>query len=119
MKKLLIFLALAVAGYFAYTNFLVEKEIVHVEGSLVRVQESSSLDAPGVSARNFGHAEGTVKNLSDKLVSNIIINYLIDRQNSSTTIPQLNPGQEANFRTNQVLIRVLEPPFYLESVKFE
>jgi hypothetical protein len=119
MKKLLIFLVLALAGYFAYTNFLAEKEIVHVEGSLVRVQESASLDAPGVSARKFGHAEGTVKNLSDKPARNIVINYLIDRQNSSTTISQLNPGQEVNFKTNPVLIRVLEPPFYLESVKFE
>ena len=43
---------------------------------------------------------------------------MIDRQISSTTIPQLNPNEEVKFKTNQVMIRVMEPPFYLESVKF-
>ena len=119
MKKLFIFLAVVVAAYLVYDNFLKEKEVIHVEGSLVRVQESASLEAPGVTARNYGHAEGTAKNLSDKAVKNIVINYMIDRQLSSTTIPQLNPNEEVKFKTNQVMIRVMEPPFYLESVKFE
>ena len=119
MKKLFIFLAVAVAGYLVYDNFVKEKEVIHVEGSLVRVQQSASLEAPGVTARNYGHVEGTAKNMNDKVVKNIIINYMIDRQISSTTIPQLNPNEEVKFRTNQVMIRVLEPPFYLESVKHE
>ena len=33
MKKLFIFLALAVAGYLVYDNFVKEKEVIHVEGS--------------------------------------------------------------------------------------
>jgi hypothetical protein len=119
MKKLFIFLALAVVGYLVYDNFVKDKEVIHVEGSLIRLQVSASLDAPGVSARNYGHAEGTVKNMTDKVVKNIVINYLIDRQLSSTRIAQLNPNEEVKFRTNQVMIRVMEPPFYLESVKYE
>ena len=119
MKKLFIFLAVAVAGYLVYDNFVKEKEVIHVEGSLVRVQQSASLEAPGVTTRNYGHAEGTAKNMTDKVLTNIVINYMIDRQISSTTIPQLNPNEEVKFRTNQVMIRVLEPPFYLESVKHE
>ncbi|HAB51344.1 MAG: hypothetical protein A2315_06535 [Ignavibacteria bacterium RIFOXYB2_FULL_35_12] len=119
MKKLFIFLVVLVAAYLVYDNFVKEKEVIHVEGSLVRVQESASLEAPGVSARNYGHAEGTTKNMTDKVVKNIVINYMIDRQISSTTIAQLNPNEEVRFKTNQVMIRVMEPPFYLESVKFE
>ena len=86
---------------------------------LTRVQESASLEAPGVTARNYGHAEGSAKNMTDKVVKNVVINYMIDRQISSTTIVQLNPNEEVNFRTNPVMIRVMDPPFYLESVKFE
>jgi hypothetical protein len=118
MKKLFIFLVVAAAGYLVYDNFVKEKEVIHVEGSLVRVQASASLGAPGVTARNYGHAEGTVKNITDEVVKNIVINYMIDRQISSTTIPQLNPNEEVKFKTNQVMIRVMEPPFYLESVKY-
>ncbi len=118
MKKLFIFLAVVVAAYLVYDNFVKEKETIHVEGSLVRVQQSASLDAPGVSARNYGHAEGTAKNMTDKVLKNIVINYMIDRQISSTTIAQLNPNEEVNFKTNEVMLRVMEPPFYLESVKF-
>ena len=119
MKKLFIFLALAVAGYLIYDNFVKAKEVIHVEGELVRIKEAASLDAPGITPRSFGYAEGTAKNMTDEVVKNIVINYMIDRQISSTTIPQLNPNEEVKFKTNQVMIRVMEPPFYLESVKFE
>ena len=43
MKKLFIFLAIAAAGYLVYDNFVKEKEVIHVEGSLARVQQSASL----------------------------------------------------------------------------
>lgn len=119
MKKLFIFLAAIVAVYLIYDNFVKKHDVIHVDGNLVRIQESASLDAPGVTARNYGHAEGTAKNMTDKVVKNIVINYMIDRQLSSTTIPQLNPDEEVKFKTNQVIVRVMEPPFYLESVKFE
>lgn len=119
MKKLFIFLAAVVVAYLIYDNFIKAKELIHVEGELARVQQSASLEAPGVTARNYGHAEGTVKNMTDKVVKNVVINYMIDRQISSTTIPQLNPNEEVKFKTNQVMLRVMEPPFYLESVKYD
>jgi hypothetical protein len=118
MKNLFIFLAVVATSYLVYDNFVKEKEVIHVKGSLVRVQVSASQEAPGVTARNYGHAEGTVKNMTDEVVKNIVINYMIDRQISSTTIPQLNPNEEVRFKTNEVMLRVMEPPFYLESVKY-
>lgn len=119
MKKLIIFLIIAAAGYLIYNKFLRENEILKVEGNLVRVQHSASIESPGVSARNFGYAEGTVKNLSEKIVKNIVINYMIDRQISSAAIYELKPNEEVKFKTNQVLIRVYEPPFYIESIKHD
>lgn len=119
MKKLFLLLAFAVAAYLGYYNFVKEREVIHVIGELVRIKEAASLDAPGVTPRSFGYAEGNAINLTDKVVKNIVINYMIDRQLSSMTIPQLNPNEEVKFKTNQVMIRVMEPPFYLESVKYE
>jgi hypothetical protein len=119
MKKLIIFLVAVIAVYLIYDNFIKENELVHVDASLVRVQESASLETPGVTARNYGHAEGTIKNLSDLPLKNIVINYMIDRQISTSTIYQLNPNEEVKFRTNPVMLRVMEPPFYLESVKYD
>lgn len=119
MKKIFLFLIALIAAYFIYQNFFGKKELVEIDGSLVRVQESASLESPGVSARNFGHAEGTIKNVSDKMIKNITITYMIDRQQSSITINKLSPQEKVSFKTKPVLIRVLEPPFYLENVKYE
>ena len=119
MKKLFIFLVAAVAVYLIYDNFVKKQEVIRVDGELVRIKEAASLEAPGITPRSFGYAEGSAKNMTDKVVKNIVINYMIDRQLSSTTIPQLNPNEEVRFKTNQVMIRVMETPFYLESVKFE
>lgn len=119
MKKLFIFLATATAAYLIYDNFIKKTETILVEGELVRIKESASLDAPGITPRSFGYVEGTAKNMTDEVVTNIVINYMIDRQISSTTIAQLNPNEEVKFKTNQVMVRVMEPPFYLESVKYK
>jgi hypothetical protein len=119
MKKLFIFLTVAVVAYLIYDNFVKKHEVIQVEGSLVRVQENASLEVTGVSLRNYGHAEGTAKNMTDKVIKNIIINYMIDRQISSTKISHLNPNAEVKFKSNPVMLRVLEPPFYLDNVKYD
>jgi hypothetical protein len=118
MKKLFIFFAAVLAAYLIYYNFEKRHEVIHVEGELVRIKEAASLEAPGITPRSFSYAEGTAKNMTDEVAKNIVINYMIDRQISTTTIPQLNPNEELKFKTNQVMIRVMEPPFYLESVKY-
>lgn len=119
MKKFLIFIVLVVAGYFAYDNFLKEKEVVEIKASYNKARESVSLDAPSIQPRDFAHYEGTVKNISDETLNNIVINYLIDAQPSTAKIDKLEPGEEKNFSTNSVMLRHMEAAHYLKSVEYD
>jgi hypothetical protein len=119
MKKFLVFVLLIVAGYFAYDNFIKEKEVVEINASYNKIRESVSLDAPSIQARDFSHYAGTVKNISDETLNNIVINYLIDAQPSTAKIEKLDPGEEKNFTTNPVMLRNMDPGHYLKSVEYD
>lgn len=119
MKKFLTFVLLVVAGYFVYDNYIKEKEVVEIKASYNKARESVSIDAPSIQPRDFAHYSGTVKNISDKTLTNIVINYLIDAQPSAVTIDKLEPGEEKNFTTNQVMLRNMDPAHYLKSVEYD
>jgi hypothetical protein len=119
MKKFLVFVLLALAGYFAYDNFIKEQEVVEINASYNKIRESVSLDAPSIQPRDFSHYAGTIKNISDETLNNIVINYLIDAQSSVAKIEKLNPGEEKNFTTNPVMLRNMDPGHYLKSVEYD
>ncbi len=119
MKNFLIFIILIVTGYFAYDNFIREKEAVEIKASYNKARESVSLDAPSIQPRDFAHYEGTVKNISDETLTSIVINYLIDAQPSAAKIDKLEPGEEKNFTTNTVMLRNMDPAHYLKSVEYD
>lgn len=118
MKKLLIFLVLVAAGYFAYDYFFTNNEIITVDGNFVKMKEGVNLDAPAIQPKTWGHVEGTVKNSSDKVVKDIVILYKVGGIDSKSVIRELQPGQEAKFRTNRVMLRVIDPSHYLENVTY-
>jgi hypothetical protein len=119
MKKFLVFVLLIVAGYFAYDNFIKEKEVVEINASYNKVREGVNVDAPAIQARDFSHYAGTIKNISDETLNNIVINYLIDAQPSTASIDKLEPGEEKNFTTNPVMLRNMDPAHYLKSVEYD
>lgn len=119
MKKFLVFVLLVVAGYFAYDNFLKEKEVVEIKASYNKARESVSVDAPSIQPRDFSHYSGTIKNISDETLNNIVIEYLIDAQPSTAKIDNLEPGEEKNFTTNPVMLRNMDPAHYLKSVNYD
>ena len=118
MKKLLVFVVLVVAGYFVYDNFIKEKEVVQISANYSKTREGVDLDAPAISPRDFAHYEGTIKNISDKVLNNIVITYLIDAQESKSEIGKLEPGKEIEFRTEPVMLRHMDPAHYLKSVTY-
>jgi hypothetical protein len=77
------------------------------------------IDAPALQARDFSHYAGTVKNISDKTLNNIIVTYLIDAQPSTASIDKLEPGEQKSFNTNPVLLRNMEAAHYLKSVEYD
>ena len=116
MKKLLIFIVLVIAGYLVYTNFIREKEVVKINASYVKSREGADINAPTISPREYGHYEGTIKNISDNALTNLIVTYLIDGQESDYTINNLDPGQEVNFKTKTVMLHHTNPSHYLKSI---
>lgn len=119
MKKFLIFILLVVAGYFVYDNFIEEKEVVQINASYTKAREAVDLDAPAINPRDFAHYEGTIKNISDKVLNNLVITYLIDAQESVCKINKLQPGEEINFSTEAVMLHHMDPAHYLKSVLYD
>lgn len=119
MKKILIFVVLVVAGYLVYDNFLKENEVIQINASYSKIREAVDVDAPAINPRNFSHYEGTVKNISDKVLNNIVITYLIDAQESESRINKLEPGEEVNFKTAPVMLRHMDPAHYLKDITYD
>ena len=119
MKKFIIFIIFVIIGYLVYDNFIKEKKVVNINASYVKSQESASADAPTISPRQFGHYEGTVKNIGDKTLSNLVITYLIDGQESEWEINSLAPGDSVNFVTKTVMLHHMDSAHYLKSVVYD
>ena len=118
MKKFLIFILLIVVGYFAYEYLIKEKEVYQIKDSYSKSREAVDIDAPSISPREFGHYEGSIKNVSEKLLKDIVISYLIDAQPSEAKISKLDPGEEVSFSSNSVMLRHMDPAHYLKEVTY-
>lgn len=119
MKKFLIFIVLVVAAYFAYDNFFKEKVAVEIKASYNKTREGVDINAPTIQPRDFASYTGSVKNITDEPLNNIVITYLIDAQPSTATIDMLEPGEEKNFNTNPVMLRNMDPAHYLKDVTYD
>lgn len=119
MKKFIIFIVLIVAGYFAYDTFIKQKEVVSIKANYAKYREAVDIDAPALQAKDFAHYEGTIKNISEETLNNIVINYLIDAQPSISKIDKLGPGEEKEFSTSPVMLRNMDPSHYLKDVTYD
>ncbi|HEY6626014.1 MAG TPA: hypothetical protein VIZ21_03590, partial [Ignavibacteriaceae bacterium] len=73
MKKLIIFILLVAGGYFAYEYLIKEKTVLEINADKsVTTQHSMDIDAPALAPSRFGSVHGTIKNVSDKTVTNIL-----------------------------------------------
>ena len=118
IKKFFVFVLLIVAGYFIYDNFLKEVTPYQLTDAYNKQREGVSIEAPTVQPRDFGSYSGTIKNISDKTLNNIVINYLIDAQPASASIDKLAPGEEKKFVTNNVMLRHMEAAHHLKDVTY-
>lgn len=119
MKKFLIFIVLGVAGYFAYDNFLKEKDAVEINASYNKTREAVNIDAPAIQPKDFASYAGTIKNITDETLNNLVLTYLIDAQPSTVTIDKLEPGEEKSFTTTSVMLRHMNPGHYLKDVTYD
>jgi len=120
MKKLFVIILLGAAGYFVYQNYIKEKTVLEINANKsVSTSHSMDIDAPALSPTRTGMISGTVKNVSDKPVSNIVLKYKLNGDPVEARINYLNPGETKNFSTQSVRLRYAEVTFYLEEKSYE
>ena len=120
MKKLLIFILLVAGGYFAYKYLIEQKTVLEIKADKsISTQHSMDVDAPALSPSRFGSVQGTVKNVSDNPVSNIVLMYKLNAQPVEARIDQLEPGETRNFSTQSVRLTHQEVTFFLEEMSYD
>lgn len=119
MKKLLIFILIAAAGYFAYEFLLKEKSVLEINADKsITTSHSTDINAPAISPKKYGSVRGTVKNVSSGVVNNIILKYKLNTQPVEARINRLDPGEVKSFSTQSVMLRHSEVTFFLEGMSY-
>jgi hypothetical protein len=120
MKKFLIFILLVAAGYVAYEYLIKEKEVLEIRAEKsLSTAHSMDVDAPAISPSRSGSVAGTVKNISDKVVTNIVLKYKMDAKPVEARIDRLEPGETKSFSTQSVGLRYADPSFFLEEKTYD
>lgn len=120
MKKLLIFILLVAGGYFAYEYLLKEKPVLEINADKnITTQHSTSVDTPAMAPSRYAKIEGTVKNVSDNTVTNIVLSYKLNAKPVQARIDQLEPGETKNFSTQNIMLVHHEVTFFLEDMSYE
>jgi hypothetical protein len=120
LKKLIIFILLVAGGYFAYEYLIKEKTVLEINADKsISTQHSMDVDAPALAPARFGSVQGTVKNVSDKTVTNIVLRYKLNAEPVEARIDQLEPGDTKNFSTQSIRLSHVEVTFFLEEMTYE
>ena len=120
MKKLFVFILLVAAGFLVYKFVIEKKEVLEIRADKsISTQHSMDVDAPALSPSRFGSIQGTVKNISENTVSNIVLKYKLNAQPVEARIDQLEPGETRNFSTQSVRLTHQEVTFFLEEMSYE
>lgn len=119
MKKFLIIILIGAAGYFAYEYLLKEKPVLDIKAKKV-ISRSYSMDieAPNLNMPVYGSIQGTVKNISDRVITNIVLKYKMGIQPVEAAIDHLEPGEQRDFTTPGIVIRNTGDSFYLEEMSY-
>ena len=120
MKKLLIFILLVAGGYFAYQYLINEKTVLEIKANKsITTEHSMDINAPALSPAKFASVQGTVKNVSNKTVTNIVLKYKLNAQPVEARIDQLEPGETKNFSTPSVRMTHVEVTFFLDNMSYD
>lgn len=120
MKKFLVLILICAAGYFIYEYLIKEKSVLEINADKsISTSYSMDVDAPALAPGKSGSVQGTVKNISDKVVTNIILKYKLNTEPVEARIDRLEPGEVKKFSTQSVGLRHSEVTFFLEEMSYE
>lgn len=120
MKSLIFLMLIAAGGYLVYEYVVKEKTVLEINADKsISTQHSMDVDAPALSPTRRGSVNGTVKNVSDQVVTNIVLKYKLNTEPVEARIDQLEPGETKRFSTQSVMLRHSEVTFFLEEMSYE
>lgn len=120
MKKLLIFIILIAGGFFGYKFLLEKKTVLEIKADKnITTQNSMDVNAPAMNSTRYGKIDGTVTNVSDDAVSNIVLKYKLNAKPVEARIDRLEPGESKNFSTQSIMLTHYEVTFFLEDMIYE
>lgn len=77
------------------------------------------VDAPALAPKRYGSVQGTVKNISDNTVTNIVLKYKLNTEPVEAIIDKLEPGETKNFSTQSIMLAHSEVTFFLEEMTYD
>jgi len=119
MKALLAVILIGAAGFLAYKFLLSDKNVLEVNADKsISTQHSMDIDAPALAPSRYGSVKGTVRNVSDETVTNILLKYKLNAEPVEARIDRLEPGETKNFSTQSIMLSHQEVTFFLEEMSY-
>lgn len=114
-----IFILIGGTGYFAY-EYLIKERVLEINANkIISTAYSADIDAPSLYPAHSGSIQGTVKNISDKVVRNILLKYKLDGIPVEASIYSLEPGEQMEFSTPIVKVRSESPNYFMVKMTYE
>jgi hypothetical protein len=120
LNKLLVIISICLVSYFFYAYVINTKTVLQISAhKTTTMGYSMDINAPPLERCEYGAVQGTIKNLSNKVVKNIVLEYKLNTEQVQVKIDQLSPGEVKNFSTQNVALRNSEVTFSLEEKSYE
>ena len=120
MKKLISLVLLFAAGYIVYQLLIKDNTVLEINADkVVKTSHSFDTEAPAMIPEKEAWIQGTVKNKSKKVVTNIVLEYKLNAQPVESHIDVLQPGETREFITPTVTLRQSEVTFFLDKMSYE
>ena len=120
MKKIISLILLVAVGYLVYHFVINKKDVLEINANkVVKTSHSFDTDAPAMIPEKEACIEGTVKNNSENVITNIVLNYKLNAQPVDARIDVLQPGETKEFATPNVKLRQSEVTFFLDNMSYE
>jgi hypothetical protein len=120
MKKFVVLILMLAGAYIVYDRVIKGKEVLEVNADKqITTNQSMDINSPAITPSRYGLVRGTVKNVSDDEVTNIVLKYKLNGEPVEARIDELDPGEQKKFATKSIMLKHQEVTFYLVEMSYE
>jgi hypothetical protein len=120
MKKFVVLILMIVGAYIVYDKVIKEKDVLEINAyKQITTNQSMDINAPAINPSRYGMVLGTIKNVSENEVTNIVLKYKLNGEPVEARIDELEPGEQKEFATKSIMLTHQEVTFFLEEMSYE